>query len=475
MKNTIPFKRTFMLLTFAVFALGSVFADYARTSIPDSSLVRRAVMESWLVAPVSQLNGKPSEVYADPSGIPFQVRSEREGQSTVIIVCPQTMLKVSNMMGDAVEVVEEPAYSRNSKGAWLLYRNRVSGAPEKIVIRFTENSDVYIQLRPEGKKTVIDMLAYGSFLSRGVPVSIPFENLYTTSFQTIQSQTRKSLPWGNVVPDSDQYGAVQSMIPVIRRRLPAMAYAEDAAYNENGELYSITLNEPFNKKDEDEALNYWLKNKTDDLDVESVVTVGASGFVKWVVDGLVKPVIGKGTKLSEIVAPTIRLSGTTKMAVTSQAWNLSLNLDWNRHLAEKLFSIRSSKGNFTWDTCGVDVTDNFFVSKITDDGRVIPAHQYVQNVGYKAEDLKPLMYVLAVTEPDWFFLGAVRHTSAYKADESVFDSNAVFFPFFRNGGKFDCVVFQNGKELTLEQFIKNNPGAYIHFERVKASSIFDPM
>ena len=163
-------------------------------------------------------------------------------------------------------------------------------------------------------------------------------------------------------------------------------------------------------------------------------------------------------------------------------------MDWNRNLAAKALSSRSVRGNFTYKDGGVDVTVHPFVSiaKTGEPSKTLPgatqnlgtllapAVGYVQDIGYQIEELKALLYVLSVTEPSWFYLGAVRHTSLSKPDESVFDSTAVFFPYFTDAGVFDCYVFQSGKELTLDQFISQNPNITIHLERVRATEGFLP-
>ncbi|MBR6078767.1 MAG: hypothetical protein IKP60_01245 [Treponema sp.] len=476
MKNSFPLKRIFVLVLAAFFALSYASADYIRLTVPDSTEVRRTVLDSWIRAPLSQLNGRPSEIYSDSQENLFQVRAEREGQSTVVVVTPSTLLKVTHMVGNTVvDVVDEPSFNRSSCGAWLLYRNRFTGEAEKIVIYFTDSPEVYLQIRPDGKKTVVDMMVYGSYLSRGVPITIPFSNLYTTTFQTLFNLTKKSLPWGYVVPDKNQYANISALIPEIRSRTQKVTYVEDAAYNEKGVLYSITTGEPFDREIEDEALNYWLKNPPEDDNGEKPITVGAPGFAKWFVDGLVRPITGKCTKISELVVSTVKGGGISKRDVMGQEWNFTLNLDWDRHLAEKVFSIHAGNRFFSWDKCGVDVTDNFFVSTLSEDGRVLPAVGYIKNVGYGTDTLKSLLYVLAVTEPDTIFLGAIQQPSPVKADEMVFNSTAIFLPYFRSNGRFDCVVFQSGKELTLEQFVKNSPHVHVHLERIKSSPDFDPI
>ena len=459
------------LLSHSIFA---AHAQYSRIEIPDSAAVRTKVRDSWLKATVKSLNGRPSEIYNDPAGGLFQVRSERIGQSIAVAVMPQTYLKVSYIRGDDVEVVDEPSYSLNSCGSWILFKNRNTGADEKIIIRFTENPDIYLQLKPLGKGTTADLIAYDSYLAKGKAVGIPFENLYTISFPVIQRQCAKTIPWDMVLPAANQYGTVQAMISVIRDKLPSVSYAEDAAYNEDGKLYSIEKGNDYKKDESDKMLDYYLKEQPKEISDQGTLALGAPGFVKWIVDGIIYPMTGKLSRISDLVMPTTTPDPLSKQGVLSSKWNMTLNLDWNRHLAEKVTSLRSVKGKYSYETGGTDVNDNFFISEIQEDGRIVPSLGYTKNVGYESKRLLPLLYVLAATEPDWFYIGAIRHTSSITTGESVFDGNAAFFPYFRDDGKFDCVVFQNGKELTIRQFITNNPNAYVHLERIKSYEGFDP-
>ena len=473
MKITSVFKKIFALVLLSQ-AFFTAHGQYSRISIPDSSAVRSAVKDSWLKASVKNLNGRPSEIYKDPSGVLFQVRSERIGQSLAVAVMPQTYLKVSYIRGDDVEVVDEPSYSLNSCGAWILFKNRNTGEAEKIIIRFTENPDIYLQLKPLGKGSTADLIAFDSYLAKGKAVGIPFENLYTTSFQAIQRQCAKTIPWDSVLPTENQYDTIQAMIAVIRDKLPSISYAEDAAYNQDGKLYSIERGDDFKIDESDEMLDYYLKEAPKEISDQGTITLGAPGFVKWIVDGIIYPLTGRFSRISELLEPTITPDPLSKQGVLASKWNMTLNLDWNRHLAEKVASIRSVKHNYDYKTGGVDVNENFFISEIQEDGRIVPSLGYTKNVGYESRKLQSILYVLAATEPSWFYIGAIRHTSRISTGESVFDGNAAFFPYFRDDGKFDCVVFQNGKELTIRQFITNNPNAYVHLERIKAYEGFDP-
>ena len=65
MKDSLPIRRIFMIVLAAFLAVSQASADYIKLKVPDSSEVRRTVLDSWLLAPLSQLNGRPSEVYTD--------------------------------------------------------------------------------------------------------------------------------------------------------------------------------------------------------------------------------------------------------------------------------------------------------------------------------------------------------------------------------------------------------------------------
>jgi hypothetical protein len=105
--------------------------------------------------------------------------------------------------------------------------------------------------------------------------------------------------------------------------------------------------------------------------------------------------------------------------------------------------------------------------------------------------LKPLLYMLAVTDPDKFYLGAVRTLydgekqlpSSYSgkdySDEGgrilpQFIHTAAFFPYFDEQGRFQVSVFESGVETPLDEFLSRYPGDYIHLVRIKSPVWFVP-
>ena len=162
--------------------------------------------------------------------------------------------------------------------------------------------------------------------------------------------------------------------------------------------------------------------------------------------------------------------------IKSQTENLFHSLDWTRNLAAAKLSIQARK-NYLYEQSGVDVNIEPFSAELGERG-IASVAGYVKNSGYEVKYMKPLLYVLAVTEPTYFYLAAVRRTvvpSDGSPEFKVFDSSAVIFPYFDKDGQFGCTVFENGTELTLAQFCKKYPNSFIHLTRVLSSDRFNPL
>ena len=465
MINNNMFRKFFLFTVLVFLCFTESFADFNKAQIPDSAEIRRGIIQSWITADLNVLRGKNPELYENDIGIIFQVRMEEGLENASVIVAPQSFMDVDFVKEGKTETVKMAVYPSGSPGSWVLTREKSSGKPLKIQWYFNANSEIYIQFRPEGNRTYADLVVFGNFAARSVLVGVPFNRIYTSSFEDIQNWTLSTIPWKkvNVVPG--QYHEILQMIYVIREKLPFIDYGEDLCYNENGVLYSIQKNEPFKNANE----------KSERL------TLSGTGFLKWIVDGIVEPYTGKGTVISDLTVPTVQYDYLSKKGVLSQKINLSFTLDWTRNLAAKALSCRAGR-DFTFENGGVDVNINPFYGRIVfKDGTekidtVIP---YVKDTGYKIENLKGLLYVLTATEPGWFYLCAIKEEQKIQIEnisskDNVFANSAVFFPYFDDSGKFACSVFEMDREISLDEFIERYEKSFVHLERVKASDYFMP-
>ncbi|MCQ2247742.1 MAG: hypothetical protein MJZ50_01910 [Treponema sp.] len=450
-----------LALAFSVF---SAFAAYHSNSVPDSTEIRKSIINSWLKEDVSVLREKKEEFVLDPTGLKFQVRMEESNDEFCIIIAPRSEIDINMINGDSSRIMRAEVFPKGGIGSWILYRDKKKGFAKRAEIHFNQDSDVYIQLRNEGQKTYADLYVKGSYAAKSVLTGMPFEKVYTASLQEIQDMTRKSIPWNRVTVRPDQYNGNQVLITTVRQNLPTMEFMEDACYDERGKLRSILTGEPF-----------IFRNESGDpveMDTRKTHYLCGAGFVKWIIDGIVEPVCGRGAVIRDLTEPTVEDKSVGKNGVMSQQWNLGFTLDWCRNLASVAYDVRSSR-SANYANAGLDVNWNWFAQDF-ENGRFVNSTGYIKNTGYKVDNVRALLYLLGCTEPDWFYLAAIRQGTNIDEDELVFNNCAVIVPYFDRNGRFACVVFEQGRELSIDEFVQKYKGSFVHLERVKSTEAFFP-
>ena len=451
-------------LIFVLFAL-PLSAQNNKFRVPDSSVIRKIIAENWFEQPLETLRHNRTELRTNSVGQVFQIRMEEKSDVFSIIVAPETTLSVDLYTQDGVQhkMVEE--YPADASGAWVLTRDAITGKPIRIRYYFAGDSDVFVQFSPSGSKTLADYVIEGCFASRGVQVGVPFDYFYTASFAQVLSLTEKTLPWNYADIHPEQYHGNLVMVTGIRKNLGRIKRVGNGGYDEYGKPVLVA------GKNAGEERKVSSEEKQND-----VLTMSHSGFVKWVVDGLITPITGSATYVEPLLRATVQTSPLGVSGIKSQSENLFYSLDWTRNLAAAKLSVQARK-KYLYEDSGVDVTVEPFSAEVSSKG-ITSVAGYIKNSGYEIKYLKPLLYVLGATEPTYFYLAAVRrtvHPSDGSPEFKVFDSSAVIFPFFNKDGQFGCTVFENGEELSLAQFTKKYPDCFVHLTRVLSSDRFAPL
>lgn len=450
-------KRYFSFFVFLIITSFSIFAAYNRLGIPDSSEIRLGLGEEWFFAPLESVRNNIPQIRVNANGEYFQVRLEEDEQTFQIYVSPRTEITVEVYTDSGFHREKQQIYPGEAAGSWLLVKDKRTGEPIKIRYYFLQDSDVFVQFTPNGKTALADLVIFGNYAARGVPTGMPFEKFYSASFEDVLKITQSKLPWNYVLSDKDLYQNVKQMIAVIRRKLPNIIETDDAVYDENGKLVHIVSGKPFEDYDEKSSMLY-LSN---------------AGFTKWIADGLVEPVSGGLLKLSPLFQETVEIKDNGHQGILSQNSNLYFSLDWIRNLSSAVISVFSGS-TYKFNQSGVNVNINPFASKITDKG-VANTVTFIEDTGYTVSVLKSLLYVLAATEPNTFYFGAIRQTDRGVSPEvKVFNECAVFFPYFNDNGTFSCSVFYKGREISLNDFCFFFADDFVYLTRVKASERFFP-
>ena len=431
----------------------SLFANQLFVDIPESSSVRETLVEDWFLANLDLLRGKSAEVIQDRAGTAFQVRFEEYGEECAIIVAPETIEKVDSYTDAGVQSFYRSVFPLGIRGCWVLFRDTERGKPTCVRYYISQNPEVFVQFKPSKlsslNKSSADFVVFGIYAAKDVPVGVPLEDFFSLTFNDIYKLTEKTLPWYEQVFYPELYTDSFYMIGVIRQNLERFNELEGAAYDEDG-------NPVFIKDSVPRYEEYSSEEK------KPLFTCDA-GFLKWIVDGIIRPISGSGLLLAPLKQDTVFPNETSYAYSVNEKYDIYFSLNWIRNMAAATASVLSGH-EFFYEDSGVEVKT------------VTYNNIYSNAAGYTIPFLKPLMYNLCITEPGRFYLGAIRHTVVGENGQevSVYTECAAFFPVLDEEGKFGLVIFENGEELSFTDFVKKHQGDTIHLTRVTASSNFFP-
>lgn len=434
-------KKTSICLFLFVLA-ASVYAVTMYADMPESASIRGKLTESWFTENTAVLAGKKAEVISNEAGEVFQVRYDDETCS--VIVAPQKIVPVILYTDEgSVDALQE-VYPYGTAGSWVLFLDRATSSPLCIRYFFAGDSEVYVQFRPGKKgyaaKSVVDFVVFGEYAAQNISTGVTMEQLFTMSLEDIVMLTEQTLPWieGKYFPEFNENS--RQMSAVIQEHLDEFVFADKAVYDEYGELVMLK-DAPVPEVEEDKR------------------AISSIGFLKWIVDGLVRPVSGNGLRIEPLLQPTT--SFVTDRNAMNEEYDTTLALDWTHNLATAAVSVITGI-NYTYETSGVDVHPAQFFAK------------YTENAGYPIDDLKPILYMISANETGFFYLGAVRHEVKEKNVFVTYNECAAFFPYFMPDGKFTVDVFADGCMYTLEEYMELHSGDLIQLTRISSSLQFFP-
>ncbi len=444
MRNTSRFakKKAIVLVLLFLICIG-LFGYSNSVYYPESSIVRSQLVASWFMQDIETLRTQSYEIIQNELGEQFLVHAvERDGVMEIILA-PLVVLTVDVQNIDTAQGYTDQSAvdTRNSvslqtwpsdaMGSWILYRDVITGRAQSLRCYFTNNKEVYLEFFPGKEKSYANFSIYGALVAHNAPIPVPFEYFYTASLRDIKKITSNTLPWKYVEIDNNVYSDTMQMVQVIRRILPEAQKAD------------------------------MFVSDTSSYD-----------FLRWIIDGLVRPLTGGLLYEEPLFLPTV-----TPEFMIPERQNTHKSFDFVRNIAAAAISAGTSL-TYTYETSKADVKIEPF-SVMEHSNGVQERVNFVTDIGYQVSVLEPLLYLLTATEDDLFYLGAVRElqvsTESGRNSEQYFYNNAVaFFSWFDANGKFNISVFENGAEFTLEQFLQRYEDCFVYLVRVKPSANFFP-
>jgi len=442
--------------------------DLPLARIVDDSAFRTSVKDTWLVESPGRVLGKPRVMHTLPGGGRVELRVEASRDEFMVVFARE--LKSSNGNGGA-------SFPGWAQGSWILTRRRDNGDAERIRIFLRSDPYTYIQFRPlSSDKCQMDMVLYDAYIVRSQPLPVTLDRLYTMQLGEVLNLAGDKIPRRYFEPKPADYRELRQFIAKIREQIKGLEFADDGAIDQNGKYVYINTG----------------------LEQKSRPGLNCSGFAKWLVDGILRPVTGNRLEIPPLKA-RFGVRGSSFTDLWEERRDPFFGLDWIRNLASQTWSklLSPSLGSLE----EIEVRNDPFsqlILRTRNNTIIYPYPGFLENAGYGVEGILPLLYTLAIDEPGRFYLGAVNNEGGPPATEDnpqgkprmrQFFHITAFFPYFNENGVFHVAVFESAEETSIKDFRDRFPlserwvdgelrlfanGHYVNLVRFPAVSAFTP-
>jgi hypothetical protein len=287
------------------------------------------------------------------------------------------------------------------------------------------------------------------------------ERLYTMQLSEVIKLAGDKFPRRYFEPNPADYREQRQLIARVRERLPELNFADDGAIDTAGRYVYINTG----------------------LEQKGEAGLNCSGFAKWMIDGLLRPVTGERLEIPPLKAP-FGERGSSFTEIWEEWRDPFFGLDWIRNLASRAGTTLYSPafGNLK----EIEVRGEPFSQLIirSRNGSSIQSYPgFLENAGYSIEGLLPLLYTLAVDEPGRFYLAAVNNEVGPPTTESnprgvprmrQYFHIAALVPYFAENGVFQVAVFESAAETQINAFRNRYPGHCVNLVRVPVETVFEP-
>ncbi|MEA1911920.1 MAG: hypothetical protein U9N32_09655, partial [Spirochaetota bacterium] len=181
------------------------------------------------------------------------------------------------------------------------------------------------------------------------------------------------------------------------------------------------------------------------------------GFVKWIVDGIYKPLTGKNIDIAFLKEKHFELRGNKWSSKLENENDPYFGLDWTRNLAFEILKLYEPESTLP----SVDIKN-------------LRYHSYKENIGYPVENLKTVLYELAVSSPYNFYLGSLNSKSTKPPYLRQHTHVVALFPYIDKKGDFRSIVYSLNEKLSIDYIKTNWKDNFIHLVQIEATARFEP-
>lgn len=321
-----------------------------------------------------------------------------------------------------------------------------------------EDSEIWLEfiVRP-GDIVHISLRLYGAWPVWRRQLPLRPADILQLPLDRLLARLDKIIPYDLIEIYPEDYAELRHFDRLLRQQLP-LRYAEDGAIDEKGRAVFI---KDGSLQGERPGLN-------------------CSGFVKWVVDGVIAGNGGRATSIGELKkAPLPRGHGL------SEVWEGRLNpwfgLDWVRNLAIRAASLADTQGRpplvdeYEVASAPFALLDqHLFNPRERDSGKgPLPWPGFYENSGFPVEGLAALLYSLSARDSNSFWLVSMNDTPKGGLQRQH-SHVAVLVPHFSETGGFRISVFESGSATDFSRFVRRYLGWNAYLARVSLAPDFLP-
>ena len=383
----------------------------------DTAEARRSEME-LIQAPVNRLRPGTRRAVA-----------QRSTRSTVLLEIEDS--------GDARYLIFRPdRIALASTGTTIIKRSLEDGSFVQMKVFIRDDADSFIRIVPDGRRSSMELLLYGTELYRNIPVNRAFEQLLGASVIEI-ARAAPMVDWDLVfyrrhATESDL--AVARLVATIEQDLPNLSDADDGAMDAYGQFVYID----------------------DGVSQQGPGGFNCSGFAKWVVDGLYYPLAGRFIDIDALKVRHETFRGTRWSDWYETRRDPFFGLDWARNLALELHAAQ-----------GVALP-----TPEASDVRSVPHFTYREDIGYPIDYLDTLLFFLAAEQPGAFYIASLNREFGSAPILRQHSHLALLFPWFDSAGRFQVAVIERNVETSTASLANRYRGAYAHLTRIEVADRF---
>ncbi|MCL2244925.1 MAG: hypothetical protein FWC03_10745 [Treponema sp.] len=429
--------------------------DLPVSRISDDSLLRTSLKDAWMIEAPNRVLPQRPRIELLESGDMVQV-SVQEGRDVFRVILARELMRGSIASGRR----GTGTFPGWAQGSWMITRRKDTGAATEIRIYLRSDQNTHIQFRPfDNDKCYMDAVIYGAYIARSITVPVTFERLYTMQLNEILKLVNEKFPLRYFETEPANYTDTQRLINQIRSGLTGLRFADDGAIDENGNyVYIKTLQRQNTQRP---GLN-------------------CSGFLKWLIDGLIRPVTGQRLSIAPLKEP-FGQRGSSFTELWEESRDVFFGLDWIRNLASQANKNLRSPSYSVLSEFEVR-SDNFSLLTVNQNNAyTIQSYPgFMSEAGYNIEGLHPLLYTLAVNDPFSFYLAAISNEIATPSSPTgtprlrQYYHVAALFPYFDEYGDFRIIVFESAAETSFAAFRGRYPGHFINLVKIPVTTRFDP-